>query len=75
MVMGTARKTSLEELTHEKVSSIVWDRGRDATGQAKKAAAAIDKFLIGALKEEPHVPTDPNYSAKDWKATYLKAVS
>ncbi len=46
-----------------------------AMGQAKKAAAAIDKFLIGALKEEPQVPTDPNYSVKDWKATYLKAVS
>jgi glutamate synthase (NADPH) small chain len=45
-----------------------------AMGQAKKAAAAIDKFLTGELKEEPNVPTDPNYAVKDWRPARMKAV-
>ena len=44
-----------------------------AMGQAKKAAAAIDKFLMGELKEDPKVPTDPSYSIKPVPAisTYI----
>ena len=38
-----------------------------AMGQAKLAAAAIDKYLKGDLKEEPQVPTDPEYYVKDWQ--------
>ncbi len=46
-----------------------------AMGQAKKAAAAMDKFLVGELKEEPKVPTDPNYAIKDWRPAHMKAAS
>jgi glutamate synthase (NADPH/NADH) small chain len=46
-----------------------------AMGQAKKAATAIDKFLMGELKEEAHVPTDPNYTIKDWRPARMKVVS
>ena len=38
-----------------------------AMGQAKLASAAIDKYLKGDLKEEPQVPTDPEYYVKDWQ--------
>ena len=38
-----------------------------AMGQAKLAAAAINKYLKGELTEEPRVPTDPNYYVKDWQ--------
>ena len=37
-----------------------------AMGQAKRAAAAMDKYLRGELEEEPNVPTDPEYYVKDW---------
>jgi glutamate synthase (NADPH/NADH) small chain len=37
-----------------------------AMGQAKTAAAAIDRYLMGDLEQEPNVPTDPNYYVKDW---------
>ena len=40
-----------------------------AMGQAKTAAVAIDKYLMGLLTEEPRVPTDPNYYVKDWQIT------
>ena len=46
-----------------------------AMGQAKKAAAAMNKFLTGELQAEPHVPTDPNFSVKSWQPSYMKAVS
>lgn len=38
-----------------------------AMGQAKLAAAAIDKYLKGDLNEEPQVPTDPEYYVKGWQ--------
>ncbi len=38
-----------------------------AMGQAKTAAAAIDKYLRGELREDPRVPTDPNFYVKDWQ--------
>jgi len=38
-----------------------------AMGQAKLAASAIDKYMMGYLKQEPRVPTDPDYYVKDWQ--------
>lgn len=36
-----------------------------AMGQAKKAASAIHKYLIGELTDIPNVPDDPNYRITD----------
>jgi len=44
-----------------------------AMGQAKLAAIAIDKYVKGELKQEPRVPTDPNYYVKDWQLSNGKA--
>ncbi len=38
-----------------------------AMGQAKLAASAIDKYIMGHLNGEAQVPTDPNYYVKDWQ--------
>ncbi len=37
-----------------------------AMGQAKIAAASIDRYLKGELQDAPNVPTDPNYYVKEW---------
>ena len=44
-----------------------------AMGQAKKAAVAIHNYLIGELKDAPHVPTDPAYTIKPAFAKSNKA--
>jgi glutamate synthase (NADPH) small chain len=38
-----------------------------AMGQAKTAAVAIDKYIMGQLTAKPRVPTDPNHYVKDWQ--------
>jgi len=43
-----------------------------AMGQAKKAAAAMDEYLVGELRIEPEIPSDPNLS-KEWSPSYMKA--
>jgi len=41
-----------------------------AMGQAKKAAAGIDKFLMGDPVKEPIVPADPDVCVEDNKPSY-----